>query len=95
MPLPYLKNKDQSIAGIIIKQRTPDKPAEPQTQDDTGIEQCAKDLIKAVQANDVKAAAQAMKAAFIILESQPHEEYAEDDHSYHAQNIRAAKQGNE
>lgn len=94
--LPFLKNKDQSIAGLIIKQRSPDKPAQEPVEpmDDTGIEECAKALIKAVHNNDVKGVAQAMKDAFIILEAQE-DESEDEDNSYAAQNIKAAKQENE
>lgn len=90
--LPFLnKNKNQGVAGLIIKQRTPDeKPQENQEDDqDAAINACAQDLISAVHARDVKAVAEAMRSAFDILESMPHEEMEHDEnpepHSYDAQ----------
>jgi hypothetical protein len=92
MPLPFLKKKDASIAGIIMKTREPDtfadqniKAAEGEEKDENkdsqamAIEACAEDLIKAVHSRDVKAAAQAMRDAFDILESMPHEEIEHDE----------------
>lgn len=90
--LPFLnKNKNQGVAGLIIKQRTPDeKPQENQDDNDqdAAIHACAQDLISAVHAHDVKATAEAMRAAFDILESMPHDEIEHDKpepHSYDAQ----------
>lgn len=84
MPLPFLKKKDAGIAGIIMKTREPDtfqdqniKAAEQDEDKDSqsiAIESCAEELIKAVHSRDVKAVAQAMRDAFDILESMPHNE---------------------
>lgn len=92
--LPFLKNKEKSISGLIIKTRNPDEPKQEEPQDESvlAIEACADDLIKAVHAKDVKAAAQAMKDAFDILESLPHEEV---EHDYDHQNELAAKEAGE
>lgn len=53
-------------------------PAEPikreHDEDYDMLESAAEDLISAVHAKDVKAVASALKAAFEMCESQPHEE---------------------
>ncbi len=90
--LPFLKNRNQSQVGVIVKERAPDE--KPQESDDisgSGIEACAEELIRAVHAKDTKAAAAALKDAFQVLESQPHEEQSESDNTYAAQNAKAAK----
>lgn len=102
--LPFLKkNKDSLAGGIMTKMRAPDEKSAEQlekensNEDDpaAAIEACAKDLIMAVHSHDIKGAAEAMKAAFEILESTPHEEAehnnAPSPHSYDAQNIKAAE----
>jgi hypothetical protein len=92
--LPFLKRNQSSVAGLIIKNRTPDeKPAdesektEENQEHDEAIRACAQDLIRSVHAHDVKGVADAMRSAFEILETLPHEEV---DHSYDAQNELAA-----
>lgn len=87
--LPFLKPKQAGIATIVVKNRQPDKPEENQEDKDAAIHACAKDLIDAVHAKDIKAAAEAMRSAFEILDSMPHEEGPHEDkpepHSYDAQ----------
>lgn len=80
--LPFLTKKAQN-AGVIVKQRTPDQSDDSQDYDsgDSGIESCAQDLLNAIQAQDVKGVAQALKDVFEILESQPHEEGEHTDES--------------
>ncbi len=92
--LPFLKNKDASVAGLIIKNRTPDeKPEQDQDDSSAAIESCAQELIRAVHAKDTKAVSEALKDAFEILESMPHEEGEHvEPHSYDAQNIKAGEQ---
>lgn len=88
--LPILNKKQGQVAGLIIKNRTPDeKPEEDQDNSSYGVEACAKDLIDAVHAKDIKRVAEALKSAFDVLESIPHEEI--EPHSYDAQNIKAAQ----
>lgn len=72
--LPFLK-KQRPVAGIVIETRKPDEGKEPEAAgDESGLESAAHDLLMAIEAKDVKAMAAAMKAAFEIMESQPHEE---------------------
>lgn len=93
--LPFLKKKQDSVAGLIIKSRTPDKPNESEELEDYSAEDCAKDLIAAVQAND---AAGVVKAIRDIMDS-PQDEDTESDapspHSYDAQNQLAAQNKDE
>lgn len=103
MPLPFLKHKnDSGIAGMLIAKRKPDgagmsspSPAETETEeskDSDGIDSAASDLIVAVHARDSKAVAAALRAAFEICDSEPHEEGEHTNpHSYDAQNEKAAK----
>lgn len=76
--LPFMKkNKDASVAGLIIKMRKPDEKApsdQEEPKDDSAIHECAAELIRAVHAQDPKGVANALKDAFDILDSQPHEE---------------------
>ena len=90
--LPFLKvKKDSGVAGLIMKNRSPDAPPE----DKDSIDACAQDLISAVHAKDAKATAEALRSAFRILDSEPHEEGEHTNkpspHTYEAQN-KAAKQ---
>jgi len=94
MNFPFIKKKQQT--GLIIQQlRKPDPETEDQSEGESGIRTCASDLLKAVEAKSIDGIAEALKSAFEILDSQPHVEgdhLDEDDHSYNAQNIRAAKE---
>jgi hypothetical protein len=73
--LPFLQKKSMG-SGVITKVRAPDeKPMENQDDDGMyGVEMAAKDLIDAVESKDAKRVASALKAAFEILDSMPHEE---------------------
>lgn len=89
--LPFLKPKNQSVAGLIIKTRASDSPEAPEQDENDksgAIEACSQALITAVHAKDVKAVSEALKDAFEILDSMPHEE---GEHTYDAQNQKAAK----
>lgn len=93
--LPFLKKRNEGMnSGLIIKTRTPDeKPEEDQDDPAAAIHACASDLIQAVHAHDVKAAAEAIQSAFEILDSQPHEEGPHvEPHSYDAQNEKAGQE---
>lgn len=93
--LPFIKRKEASVAGLIIKNRAPDeKPAEDQSDDPAAaIESCAEELIRAVHARDVKAVSAAIKDAFDILESMPHDE--NENNSFASQNEKAAQEERE
>lgn len=83
--LPFLRNKQAPVAGLIIKKRSPDqKPEESKDSD-----QCYRDLISAVKADD----AAGVKAAMADIMNYKSEDETEDKsemHSYDAQNQEAA-----
>lgn len=92
--LPFLKRKDQGSAGLIIKNRTPDEKPEQEDDKDAAIHACAQDLIDSIHNRDVKGAAEAIRSAFDILESLPHEEgphEGPEPHSYESQNQKAGQ----
>lgn len=89
--LPFL-DKKTAQTGVIVKQRAPDEKPEESQGDDSGIHACAEDLIHAIHNKDIKAAAEAIKAAFEILDAQPHEEGPHvEPHSYDSQNQKAGE----
>lgn len=80
--LPFLKDNKKSVAGLIIKNRTPDK-----TSDSAELEPTSspgKDLIDAIQAGDASKVESAIKA---IMSAKSNVE----PHSYEAQNQAAVK----
>lgn len=92
--LPFLKRNQKSMSsGVIVQNRAPDaKPEgqEPEASDTDAIMDCAKDLITAVHAHDAKGVAEAMKAAFDILETLPHDEVEHND--FQSRNEAAAQE---
>jgi len=86
--LPFLKKAPS--AGVIVTTRQPD---EQKDSEDHGLRQCAKELIDAVHTKDEAAVARAIRAAFEILDSEPHEEGPHTNekpspHTYEAQNVK-------
>lgn len=78
--LPFQKDK-KTIAGLIIAKRKPDGGHEEFTSEDSdsdGLEMACQEMMKAFKADDSKAFSAALRSAFEILDSEPHEEY---DHS--------------
>ncbi len=69
--LPFLKNNKDASASMPIEsmERKPDDGAEYDS-----MESAAEDLCNAIKAEDYKAAAAALRAAFELMESEPHEE---------------------
>lgn len=79
--LPFLKAKSSSA----ILDRAPDEQPEEENDPNAPIQACAQDLINAIHAKDVAGAAEAIKSAFEILDSMPHEEGPHiEPHSYDA-----------
>jgi hypothetical protein len=75
VPLPFLKPK--SIAGVILSKRKPDGGQETtgmEGVEDPGLMACAEDLIRAMHAKDAQHVALALRAAFDLLDAQPHDE---------------------
>jgi hypothetical protein len=73
--LPFLKPRQQT--GLIVSTRKPDGGSEEshtEGQEDEGLHACSEDLIKAIHSKDAHGVTAAIKAAFEILDSMPHEE---------------------
>lgn len=73
--LPFLKPRSQS--GLIVSTRKPDGGSEEshmEGHEDEGLDACSEDLIRAMHAKDTKGVSSALKAAFELLDSEPHEE---------------------
>jgi hypothetical protein len=71
--LPFLKTKRQD-SGIATVYRAPDEGKEQKENDSQGLEVAATDLHSAIESKDIKGIAEALKAAFLILDAMPHEE---------------------
>ncbi len=89
--LPFLKRKDSASTGLIVKDLSPTPEAEPEQDPSAAIEACARHLLLAIEAKDVKAIADALCDAFTILESQEGQNEGPPPHSYEAQNIIAGE----
>jgi len=72
--IPFLKNKSPNNTGVITTLRTDNGMEEQTPADSEGLEACMEDFCKAHEKKDYKAMASAIKAAFEILDSAPHEE---------------------
>jgi hypothetical protein len=93
--LPFLKkNKDQSASGIIIKSRQPDEPDNDSGADEPeyGQEDCAKDMMHALNTNDHEMFAAALGEFIDNHGKQPDSnESSPSPHTYDAQNQLAAQ----
>lgn len=69
--IPFLKRQQEGSASSPVEkiERKPDDGS-----DYDGLTAAAEDLCHAIKAEDYKAAAAALRAAFDLLESEPHEE---------------------
>jgi len=73
--LPFLRKNQAGIAGVTTEYRSPDKDEAPEESDgEAPLKACAKDLIACVSSGDEAGVAKAIRAAFEILDSEPHEE---------------------
>ncbi len=87
--LPFLKKRQPSAVGVIVKHRAPDeKPEENQDDSQAAHNACAREIISAIEAKDESRLAEALKDIFNILDSEPHEE---GPHTYDHQNEKAAE----
>jgi len=91
--LPFLKHKEQKMAGLIISKRKSDgagiEEMHNEGEEDHALMECSEELMRATKAGDAKAFSAALRAAFEILDAEPHEE---GPHTYDAQNELAAKE---
>ncbi len=70
--IPFIKNKVAKPSGVITSLRKPDE--DQHSEDTSGLEVAMEDLSRAHEIKDYKGMAKAIKAAFEILDSMPHEE---------------------
>ncbi len=72
--LPFLRPRHQ--VGLIVSKMSPEGQTESNIEGhkDAGLEAAATDLMRAFEAKDSKKIASALRAAFQILDSEPHEE---------------------
>lgn len=92
--LPFLPKKQGMVSGLIIKNRTPDKPEENQDDKDASIHACAQDLITAIHNKDTKGVAEAIRSAFEIMEMVSPDEIDHEEaspHTYDHQNRKAGE----
>lgn len=73
MNLPFLKNKYKQV-GVMIKERAPDSAEEQDVNDGEALEAAAQDIMNAIKSEDHRALAAAIRAAFQIIDSEPHPE---------------------
>lgn len=85
--LPFLKHKQQSVAGLIIKRRAPDQPEDSQDQPSAHAMECAKSILAAIEAKDEKGLAKALE----MFQSGKSEEKEESNGGFDDQNKLAAK----
>ena len=69
--LPFLKNLQEGSVSVPVE--TKKRESDEESEFD-GLHAAAEDLIHAVHAKDVKAVAEAFRAAFEICDAAPHEE---------------------
>lgn len=93
--LPFMKSKEKSIAGLIIKHRQPDEgPAEPEK--DNSVEPCMRDFLAAVERKDPKGMSDALIDAHDIMHQRMDEaEKSSNPHTYEAQNEKASNESEE
>jgi hypothetical protein len=93
--LPFLKPKKLQT-GVIVSQRAPDaKPEGEDSEEYHELEGCMQDFADALNREDFKGMARAIKDAFEVADSYPHFEGEHEDkaepHSYDSQNKKAAE----
>jgi DNA-binding GntR family transcriptional regulator len=77
--LPFLKKHDVGAQAPVTEHRKPDDSEKSEKDQTDGMHMAASDLIDAVKAEDVARAAKALRAAFEIADSEPHQESPEDE----------------
>jgi hypothetical protein len=74
--LPFLQNK-RLVGSIMESVKKPEAPEELEISEE--LKAAAEDLMNAIHSKKVNEVAKALKAAFLILESEPHEEAGEKE----------------
>lgn len=76
--LPFLRRKQTGIAGPLTEYRKPDPEGEghhdKEDNDNEGLHACARDIISCIESKDEAGLAAALKSAFELCDSEPHEE---------------------
>lgn len=70
--LPWMKKKEQSNSGLMVKIRPSDHPEE--QSEDSALEQAAKEVLSAIEAKDPKSLANALKVMCKMIDLEPHAE---------------------
>lgn len=70
-PLPFMIKKKDAAPSVHTEHRIPDQ--EP-SGEEAGLEACANDILQAIESKDAKRLASAIKSAFELCDSYPHEE---------------------
>jgi len=67
---------DLAISILAKKPKTPGvaAPEADESEGPEGLDQCAQEMLDAIKSDDAAAFAKALKAAFDVLESAPHDE---------------------
>lgn len=74
--LPFLKrDKEASVSGPVESKQMNTHPDDELDLDYDSMESAMEDLANALATKNYKAAAEAFRAAFDLLETQPHDEY--------------------
>lgn len=93
--LPFLKHKKQT-ASLIVSTRKPDgniQESHSEGDEDSAMKAAAEDIMRAITSKDPQHLALALRAAFQILEAEPHEEGPHEENDYDSLNAKAAKDG--
>lgn len=77
--LPFLKLR-KAAGGVITQVRPHDEGKEPEGED-AGLEMAMEDFCAAHESKDYAGMAKAFRAAFDMLEVQPHDEISHEDQS--------------
>lgn len=72
--LPFLRPRDGGGGSVAVIKRESDNPNKDEDMHGEGIKAAAKDLILAVHSHDDAKVASALRAAFELLDSEPHAE---------------------
>lgn len=86
MSLPFLPEK--KLAPLLVVNGPHSKPE----SDDSDIEACAHDFMKAVKSNDIKKLAQVFKDVFEIMQDRRDESSDEDQNDFDSRNQAAAQE---
>ena len=77
--LPFLKAKKMgSVVGVAVNPDGQSKSTGPIDEMDPGLMSAAEDLLSGIAMKDAAAVAEALRSAFYLLDSMPHEEGGEE-----------------